>query len=131
MPENPNCSTCRWWETESSSCPGAFGECRRHSPLRSEDREGVRAYPYPVWPPTSSQDWCGEHAPRAEAPVVGADFGAGDDRTVICVPTLAHYVSAAADHGATVEGPVSPGDSFTVGSVTWVFRPVESPDAPR
>lgn len=65
--DNPTCATCRWWETESS-CPGAFGECRRHSPLRSEDREGVRAYPYPVWPPTSSQDWCGEHAPRVAEP---------------------------------------------------------------
>ena len=121
MPDNPTCETCRFW---SPWHKGAIsGNCHRYAPRPGDPGE--------EWPETSASSWCGEHAPRAEAPVVGADFGAGDDRTVICVPTLAHYVSAAADHGATVEGPVSPGDSFTVGSVTWVFRPVESPDAPR
>lgn len=67
MADNPTCASCRWWETESSSCPGVFGECRRNAPIRREDREGVRAYPYPAWPPTSAQDWCGEHAPRVES----------------------------------------------------------------
>lgn len=72
MADNPTCKTCKWWETEGSSCPGFFGACRIRAPIRCGSHEDGKGPPYPGWPPTSAQDWCGEYAPNVEAPNASA-----------------------------------------------------------
>ena len=57
----PTCATCRWWRVMRSD--DAFGDCKRmpptafHASLLDNRR----------WPATVFDDWCGEHAPKAEA----------------------------------------------------------------
>lgn len=125
MADNPTCATCRWFALDPAFNNG-LGCCRRYAPRPMFAKsESVQAM-VTSWPYTDTEKWCGEHAPRV---VVGVDFGAGDDRTVIVVPTAEELVSVMLDHGADVTGTPAPGDSFIVGRVTWLYRPKESPDA--
>ena len=57
----PTCATCRWWN--GTPVEGAFGDCKRMPPtaFNAPLLKGRR------WPVTVFDDWCGEHAPKAEA----------------------------------------------------------------
>lgn len=126
MGTNPTCATCRWWDVTAGKQSGD-GACRAFAPRVRYNEFGGCAFPI-----TRSSEWCGEHALRAEAPVVGADFGAGSDGTVICVPTAEDFVAAGRGCGMSVTGDPKPGDSFTVGRTTWFYHPAkDTPDAPR
>lgn len=62
MPENPTCSTCRWWNRLAAE-PYIPGECRRHAPVVcpvSDGRRHVTAFPSSM-----PNDFCGEHDGRS------------------------------------------------------------------
>lgn len=54
------CDTCKWWQ--GSSDIGKLGKCRRYPPGSTPGEV------YDFFPVVQSEDWCGEHSPRA-APV--------------------------------------------------------------
>lgn len=64
------CRTCIWWKpAEQQPMKGKlglqWGDCRRQSPRLqlarySDERSSA-------WPPTSVDDWCGEHRPELQS----------------------------------------------------------------
>jgi hypothetical protein len=78
------CERCKFWDAEEPDDPdNRLGYCNRFPPpltlsvaLRMT-HEQVLADPQAaytgVWPETERNDWCGEFAPRPDAPPPGAD----------------------------------------------------------
>jgi hypothetical protein len=63
------CGACRFWDGEGWGTAGevaTIGLCRRLPPRPRDDMTGL-------WPETRPDDWCGEFAPRPDAPPPGAD----------------------------------------------------------
>jgi hypothetical protein len=55
------CLYCLAWKVIDSHT-FQFGECRKHAPkLGQNDGE-----PVPVWPPTTSEDWCLDFKERSD-----------------------------------------------------------------
>lgn len=66
----PVCRTCIWWMSDPPSAlekrlGPQFGECRRNAPRLQLSRHTDDCSS--VWPPTSADDWCGEHRPDLQA----------------------------------------------------------------
>jgi len=59
-----SCSNCRFWYNPEPLLVKT-GQCRRHAP-QSLMREGVE--PWPVWPTTGGDVWCGDWKPQPRIP---------------------------------------------------------------
>lgn len=61
MPENPSCSTCRWWVPFYEDA----GFCQRHAPRLVVTTTGVASSRFPE---TVGAGFCGEHAAKPPTP---------------------------------------------------------------
>jgi len=93
------------------------GSCRRSLP--SMNPSG-----WALWPNVANDDWCGEHAPRVEAPKGGKPIVDIEAR----VRSMETFKAIAVECGVTITGEINPGDGFVHLDKSYIYDP-ESPDA--